>query len=65
MQFKFEVTSIHPQAKNWILAGIKRHLEGETKQDILKACKKTAKELKLTVKYQNGTFVFSDKQLIQ
>jgi len=62
MKFTFEVTSTHCQAKNWIVAGLRRNLTGESKSDILKACQETAKELKMKVKFVAGKYVFSDKK---
>lgn len=62
MKFTYQVISVHSQAKNWIIAGIRRNLTGEQKSDILKACKDTAKELGMKVKIVKGIYLFKDKK---
>lgn len=62
MKFTFQVTSSQAQAKNWILAGLKRNLTGESKADILNACVETAQDLGMTVKYVKEVYVFTDKK---
>ena len=62
MKFTIEVTSTQNQAKNWILAALKRNLTGETKADILNACVESAQDLGMTVKYVKGIYVFADKK---
>ena len=62
MKFTFQVTSSQGQAKNWILAALKRNLTGESKADILNACVESAQDLGMKVKYVKGIYVFSDKK---
>lgn len=61
MKFTFEVFSTESQAKNWIVAGLRRNLTSFEKRDILKACKEVAKELRMKVKFVKGIYLFSDK----
>lgn len=62
MKFQIEVTSKEHQAKNWILAGLKRNWLGDSQEDIQKTCEDTAKELKFSVKKDGETFKFKDLQ---
>jgi len=45
MKFTFQVTSSQAQAKNWIIAALKRNLTGESKADILNAYVESAQDL--------------------
>jgi hypothetical protein len=62
MEIKLEIFSIHSQAKNWILAGLKRNLTEENKEDILKLCEDTGKELKFSVEKVGEFYTFRDLQ---
>lgn len=60
MKITVIVDSTQMNAKNWVIAALKRNLTGENRSDILKSCKGIAKELRMKVKYKAGTFVFED-----
>lgn len=62
MKFTIEVNSSQGQAKNWILAALRRNLTGESKTDILNACLESAQDLRMKVKCVKGIYVFSDKK---
>ena len=60
MKITVVVTSTQNNAKNWVIAALKRNLTGENKSDILKSRKGIAKELRMKVTYKAGSFVFED-----